>query len=93
MASVIHRYQESHRRTWCSSSPVSPLPAWKFSSIRHLADAVAISRVSGTGPGAQRDRTGAVAAAERQLAGAAVAADQQVAVTRPAGVDGQPGQS
>jgi hypothetical protein len=33
MARVVHRYQESHRRTWCSSSPVRPLPAWKFSSM------------------------------------------------------------
>jgi hypothetical protein len=29
---VVHRYQESQRRTWCSSSPVSPLLAWKFSN-------------------------------------------------------------
>jgi hypothetical protein len=33
MARVVHRYQESQRRTWCSSSPVNPLPAWKFSSM------------------------------------------------------------
>ena len=35
MARVVHRYQESQRRTWDSSSPDCPLPAWKFSSIGH----------------------------------------------------------
>jgi hypothetical protein len=30
---VTHRYQEVQRRTWCSSRPVRPLPAWKFSSM------------------------------------------------------------
>ena len=33
MARVTHRYQEVQRRTWCSSRPVRPFPAWKFSSI------------------------------------------------------------
>jgi hypothetical protein len=33
MARVTHRYQEVQRRTWCSSTPVRPLPAWKFSSM------------------------------------------------------------
>jgi hypothetical protein len=33
MARVTHRYQEVQRRTWCSSRPVRPLPAWKFSSM------------------------------------------------------------
>ena len=30
MARVVQRYQESQRRTWCSSSPARLLPAWKF---------------------------------------------------------------
>jgi hypothetical protein len=33
IARVTHRYQEVQRRTWCSSRPVRPLAAWKFSSM------------------------------------------------------------
>ena len=51
MARVVHRYQEPQRRTWCSSSPVSPFPAWKFSSVVHLVPATLTSRPSGTGRG------------------------------------------
>src|SRR5207237_1249064 len=51
---VLQRYQEAQRRTWCSSSPVSPLPAWKFSSVVHLVPATLTSRPSGTGRGEQQ---------------------------------------
>jgi hypothetical protein len=30
---VTHRCQEVQVRTWCSSRPVRPLLAWKFSSM------------------------------------------------------------
>ena len=33
MARVTHRCQEVQVRTWCSSRPARPLPAWKFSSM------------------------------------------------------------
>jgi hypothetical protein len=51
MARVVHRYQESQRRTWCSSSPASSLPAWKFSSVVHLVPATVTRAGSGTGRG------------------------------------------
>jgi hypothetical protein len=51
MARVVHRYQESQRRTWCSSSPVSPLLAWKFSSVVQRSPAILTKVGSGTGRG------------------------------------------
>ena len=39
MARVTHRYHDVQRRAWCSSKPVRPLPAWKFSSMVHLSPA------------------------------------------------------
>ena len=83
MARVIHRYQEVQRRTWCSSSPARPLPAWKFSSIVQRSPATLTRAASGTWRGRSSGR--------RPVPGAAVAADQQPAVSGPAGVDGEPG--
>jgi hypothetical protein len=83
MARVVHRYQESQRRTWCSSSPASSLPARKFSSVVQRIPATLTKVASGTGGGYSNGK--------RQLPGAAVAADQRPAVTRAAGVDGRPG--
>src|SRR6266700_81768 len=84
MARVVHWYQESHRRAWCSSSPVSPFAGLEI-LLRGPADPGDLDQEG------QRDVAGAVAAVERQLPGAAVTADQQPAVTGPSGVDGQPG--
>ena len=39
IARMTHRYQEVQRRTWCSSRPVRPLPAWKFSSAHPISPA------------------------------------------------------
>jgi hypothetical protein len=48
MAKVVQRYQDPQRRTWCSSSPVRPLPAWKFSSVVQRVPAVLTRVGSGT---------------------------------------------
>src|SRR5262249_61955719 len=54
MAKVVHRYQELHRRTWCSSSPVRPLAAWKFSSVAHLIPATLTRAGSGMWRGGEQ---------------------------------------
>ena len=51
MARMVQRCHEVQRRTWCSSSPVNPLPAWKDSSIVHRRPATATRVASGTGVG------------------------------------------
>ena len=76
MARVVQRCQEVQRRTWCWSSPVRPLAAWKDSSMRQRCPATATRACRVTG-------RGAVAAQVGVLAGGVVAADQQIV---PAGV-------
>ena len=46
-----HRCQDVQRRTWCSSRPVRPLPAWKFSSTVQRSPAVLTRAASVTGWG------------------------------------------
>jgi hypothetical protein len=41
IARMVQRCHDVQRRTWCSSRPVNPLPAWKASSIVHLRPATA----------------------------------------------------
>ncbi len=43
---IVARCHEVQRRTWCWSRPVSPLPAWKFSSTvqRRPATVTSVSR-------------------------------------------------
>ena len=40
MASRVQRRQEVQIRTWCSSSPARPLPAWKDSLLVRIRDAL-----------------------------------------------------
>ena len=83
MARVTHRYQEAQVRTWCSSRPARPLPAWKFSSVP--ADP------GDAHQGGQRNGLRRPAAVEGKFAGAAVAADQQPAMAGTTRSDGYPG--
>ena len=82
MARVVQRCQEVQRRTWCWSSPVRPLAAWKDSSMRQRCPATATRVCSG-------DWLRAVAAQVGVFAGAVVAADQQVMAPGVGGVFGQ----
>ena len=84
MAKVTHRNQEVQWRTWCSSRPVRPLLAWKFSSMVHRSPATATRASSVTSR-----RT--IAAVEGQFASAPVPADQQVPVSWAGIADGDPG--
>ena len=69
------RCQKVQRRTWCWSSPTSPLAAWKDSSMRQRCS-------DHGGQGIQRHRLGCVAAVVGQFAGGVVAADEHMAVPR-----------
>ena len=51
MARVTHRYQEVQRRTWCSSRPARPFPAWKFSSMVQRSPVTFTKAASVTGCG------------------------------------------
>jgi hypothetical protein len=77
IASSVQRRQRSQQRTWCSSRPARPLPAWKLSSTVHRRPATATSWISRTG--GRR-----VAAVEGQLPGVSRATDQQPPAPRPA---------
>lgn len=75
MARVTQRDHEAKRRSWCSSSPARPFPAWKISSTRHRDPAT-----DEWGQGHRGRREAAVASV---FTGGAVAADQQPVAAGP----------
>ncbi len=44
IARMVQRCQEVHRRTWCSSRPVRPLPVWKDFSMAQRRPATNVGR-------------------------------------------------
>lgn len=84
-ASVTHRCQERHRRTWCSSSPHSPLLDWNVSSILHRVPATFTNAVSDVAAGAGSPLASSPACSSSAIIDEAAQLDRERLVTLPAG--------
>jgi hypothetical protein len=78
MARVTQRDHEVKRRSWCSSSPARPFPAWMVSSTRHLDPATRTSVAGAPGSATSSAVVG-------EFTGGAVAADPHV-ITHAVGI-------